>query len=141
MERSLGRYSTYIYAVLRIVSGFLLLMHGTQKLFGYPPQNVAPGGSAPAGLSPMMTAAGVIETIGGLLIMFGLFAGIAAFIACGEMAAAYFIGHFSASKFLPIQNSGEPAVLLCFVFLFVASRGSGVWSIDSIFRSGPVSET
>ncbi len=141
MERFLGRYSTYIYAILRIVTGFLFMWHGTQKLFGYPPQQLPPGSPAPGGLSATMAAAGVIETFGGLLIMVGLFAGITAFIACGEMAVAFFTAHFSLAAVLPIQNRGEPAVLFCFVLLYIASRGSGVWSIDSIFRTGPVSDT
>ena len=74
MESFLGRYSTYIYAILRIVSGFLFMWHGTQKLLGYPPQQMPPGSPAPGGLSPLMAVGGTIEMIGGILIMIGLFA-------------------------------------------------------------------
>ena len=137
MEGFLGRYSTYIYAMLRIVSGFLFMWHGSQKLFGFVPQSPAPdAGAAAAGLSPLMAVGGTIELVGGLLIMVGLFTGIAAFLASGMMAVGYFIAHFSTLAFLPIVNKGELAVIYCFVFLYIASRGSGVWSIESIFKGG-----
>ena len=136
MERFLGNYSPYIYAILRIVTGFLFLWHGTQKLLGYPPMQLPPGSPAPGGIQPMMAVAGTIELVGGLLILFGLFAGIAAFISCGLMAVAYFMAHFSMQSFLPLQNRGELAVLYCFVFLYIAARGSGVWSIDSLMGRG-----
>ena len=129
MERFLGRYSIYIYALLRIVAGFLLLWHGSQKLFGYP---AATGGSGE--LSPLMAVGGVIELLGGLLIMIGLFTSVAAFITSGLMAVAYFGWHFSMLAFLPLQNLGELAVIYCFLFLYIASRGSGVWSVESIFK-------
>jgi putative oxidoreductase len=130
MERFLGRYATYLYAVLRIVSGFLFMWHGTQKLFGYPP----PGNPSTEPLSAMMAFAGGLELIGGFLIMIGLFTSIAAFLSSGMMAVAYFMAHFSMQAFLPLQNRGELAVLYCFVFLYIAARGSGVWSIESAFR-------
>ncbi|HQZ96730.1 MAG TPA: DoxX family protein [Pyrinomonadaceae bacterium] len=130
MESFLGRYSTYIYAVLRIVSGFLFMWHGTQKLLGYPPQTPAPTGS----LSTIMAVGGGIELIGGFLIMIGLFTGFAAFLASGTMAFAYFGWHFSFDAILPVVNKGELAVLYCFLFLYIASRGSGVWSVESIFK-------
>lgn len=135
MERFLGRYSTYFYALLRIVTGFLFMWHGTQKLLGYPPSQ---GGSG--GLSAQMAIAGSIELLGGFLIMIGLFTSIAAFIASGLMAAAYFIAHFSFGAFLPIVNRGELAVLYCFLFLYIASRGSGVWSVEAMFRGPKASE-
>lgn len=130
MERFLGRYSTYIYAILRIVSGFLLLWHGSQKLFGFPPS----GAPSPDGLSTLMAIGGVIELVGGLLIMIGLFTSVAAFISSGMMAVAYFGWHFSTQAWLPLQNRGELAVIYCFLFLYIASRGSGVWSIESVFK-------
>jgi putative oxidoreductase len=127
MERLLGRYSPYLYAVLRIVAGFLFVCHGAQKLFGLF------GGLGPTGgtasLFSLMGLAGVIEFFGGLCIMLGWLTGIAAFIASGQMAAAYFMGHYPKG-FWPILNGGEPAVLFCFIFLYMASVGSGVWSID-----------
>jgi putative oxidoreductase len=134
MESFLGRYSTYIYAILRIVSGFLFMWHGTQKLLGFPPQQLPPGAAAPTGISGLMAVAGTIEMIGGLLIMIGLFTGFAAFLASGLMAAAYFMSHFSVAAFLPIVNRGELAVLYCFLFLYISSRGSGVWSVESLFK-------
>src|SRR5512140_1191655 len=111
MERWLGRLSDPCYAALRLVSGAMFACHGAQKLFG------ALGGPKMTG-SPMMLAAGVIELVGGILIALGLMAGLAAFIASGEMAVGYFMAH--APKGLwPIQNHGELAVLYCFVFLYV----------------------
>lgn len=128
MDRLLGRYATYAYALLRIVTGFLFMWHGTQKLFGFPPSQ---GGGGE--LSPLMAVGGGIEFIGGVLIMIGLFTSVSAFIASGTMAVAYFGWHFSMQQFLPIQNRGELAVLYCFVLLYIAARGSGIWSIESIF--------
>ncbi|MBK8464439.1 MAG: DoxX family protein [Chloracidobacterium sp.] len=131
MERFLGRYSTYIYAVLRIVSGFLFMWHGTQKLLGYPPSGTPSSGE---GLSPLIAVAGTIELFGGIMIMIGLFTAVAAFLSSGLMAVAYFMAHFSLQAFLPVVNKGELAVVYCFLFLYIASRGSGVWSVDSIFK-------
>jgi putative oxidoreductase len=129
MERFLGQYSPYLYAIMRIVVGFLLACHGAQKLFGvFGGFGSQPGGTAPP--FSLMGLAGLIEFFGGVLITVGWLAGYAAFIASGEMAAAYFISHFPRG-FWPIQNMGEPAVLNCFIFLYIASRGAGVWSIDS----------
>lgn len=124
MEKTLGKFSPHIYALLRIVAGLLFAQHGAQKLFG------ALGGEA-VQLASRAGLAGVIELVGGLLIAFGLFAGLAAFIASGEMAAAYFIAHAGNALF-PIQNRGELAMLYCFLFLYIASKGSGVWSIDAM---------
>ena len=135
MERFLGRYSTYFYALLRIVSGFLFFWHGTQKMLGYPPSQGGGGG-----MTAQTAIAGSIELIGGFLIMIGLFTSIAAFLASGLMAFAYFLVHFSIGAFLPIVNRGELAVLYCFVFLYIASRGSGVWSVEGIFRGPKASE-
>src|SRR5688572_15356510 len=123
MERILGQYSPYLYAVMRIVAGFLFACHGAQKLFGVLGGLGEPGVSAP--LFSMMGLAGVIEVVGGLLIMVGFLTGYAAFIASGQMAGAYFMAHFPRG-FWPIENDGELAVLYCFVFLYVASRGAGM---------------
>lgn len=128
MTSFLTRYSTYIYAILRIVTGFLFAAHGSQKLFGFPAS--ASGGGE---LSALMAVGGVIELVGGILIMIGFFTGFAAFISSGTMAVAYFMFHQPKGA-LPIMNSGDAAVLYCFIFLYIASRGSGVWSVDSIFR-------
>lgn len=129
MERFLGRYSPYIYALLRVVAGFLFLWHGMQKLFNFPPQAAA-GGAPDSGLSPLMAVGGIIELVAGIMILIGLFTSIAAFIASGMMAVAYFMAHFSLAAFLPLQNRGELAVIYCFVFLYIAARGSGPLSVD-----------
>jgi putative oxidoreductase len=125
MEKFLGSYAPQIYAIMRIVVGLLFFCHGLQKVFGLF------GGlnGAPAPLFSMMGLAGIIELICGLLVALGLFTGYAAFIASGEMAAAYFIAHFPMG-FWPIENQGELAVFYCFVFLYIAARGSGIWSVD-----------
>ena len=126
------RFAPQAYALLRIVSGVMFAMHGSQKLLGWPPQQGGGGGGA---LPPLMLAAGVIELVGGLLIVIGLFASFAAFIASGEMAVAFFMVH--ASQGLnPLLNGGENAVLYCFVFLYIAATGAGIWSIDAARHRG-----
>jgi putative oxidoreductase len=127
MERSLGRYSTYIYAVFRIVFGFMFMLHGMQKLFNVPPSK------QPSELGGLILVAAIIEFGGGLLIMIGLFSSIAAFLSSGTMAVAYFMAHQPGGA-LPIMNGGELAVAYCFAFLYIASRGSGVWSVESMFK-------
>jgi putative oxidoreductase len=135
MERLLRGVAPYLYALMRIVVGLLFACHGAQKLFGVLGGfGGQPGMAAPL-LSPMGLA-GLIEFVGGLLIAFGLLASYAAFIASGEMAVAYFMQHFPRG-FWPIQNGGELAVLYCFVFLFIATKGSGRWSL---YQGGAASE-
>lgn len=124
MEKWLGKYSSFFYALMRIIAGALFACHGAQKLFG------VLGGTKQT--ETMMVAAGVIEFFGGILIAVGLFAGYVAFIASGQMAVAFFTRHYPAG-FWPIVNRGELAVLYCFVFLYIASRGSGILSIDALF--------
>jgi putative oxidoreductase len=124
------RYSSQIYALLRVISGLMFAMHGTQKLFHWPPSDKM-GGSLP----PLMIVAGIIELVGGLLIAAGFLTKIAAFISSGEMAVAFFMGHVMRSgSILPIVNQGEPAVLYCFVFLYFAAAGAGIWSVDAAMR-------
>lgn len=127
-ERFLGQFSDYAYALLRIVAGLMFLLHGTQKLVGVPASPRA------MPLDSLMTAAGVIEIVAGLMIALGLYAGFAAFIASGEMAVGYFMVHQPNAP-LPIQNGGELAVIYCFLFLYIATRGSGVLSVDSMMRT------
>jgi putative oxidoreductase len=127
MERFLGKHSDALYALLRLIAGFLFACHGAQKLFG------ALGGEKVN--DALMQVAGGIEFFGGVLIAVGLFAGWAAFIASGMMAAAYFMVH-AKGGFWPIVNKGEPAVLYCFLFLYIASRGSGAFSLERAFRKG-----
>jgi putative oxidoreductase len=121
----LARYEPQIYALFRIVFGFLFLWHGVQKLFGWPPSS---HGTPPAFVTWI---AGPVELVGGLLVMVGLFAGWAAFVSSGLMAVAYFMAH-QPQGLLPVQNQGEMAVLYCFAFLYIAARGSGAWSIDAV---------
>jgi putative oxidoreductase len=126
MERWLGKYSEVSYGLMRIVVGLLFTCHGAQKLFGL-------FGGQGMSSSPLITTAGVIELFGGALITLGLWAGYAGFITSGQMAVAYFMMHASGG-FWPIVNKGELAVLYCFVFLYIASRGSGRLSIESLAK-------
>jgi putative oxidoreductase len=121
----LERFTDALYAVFRIVFGLLFFSHGAQKVLG-----LFGGQKADAAL-PL--AAGWIELVTGLLIVIGLFTGVAAFIASGEMAVAYFMAH-APNGFWPVVNHGEAAVLYCFAFLYMAARGSGIWSVDSVRR-------
>jgi putative oxidoreductase len=130
MTRYIGRYSPQAYALLRIVAGLMFLMHGLQKLFGMF------GGRQVASLASLQGVAGIIETVGGALVMIGLFGSIAAFICSGQMAVAYFMVHFKQS-FWPLENRGELAALYCFVFLYVAATGSGIWSVDAMRGRAP----
>jgi putative oxidoreductase len=118
----LGRFAPQIYALLRIAAGLMFASHGAQKLFG-----VLGGQRAP--MMSQLWAAGVIELVGGLMIALGIFASLAAFIASGEMVVAYFQVHAPRAMW-PIQNGGELALLFCFLFLFIAARGNGIWSVQ-----------
>jgi putative oxidoreductase len=119
----LRQYEPQTYAALRIVTGFLFLWHGMQKLFGFP-------GEMPPGVPGFIIwTAGPIELVGGVLVMIGLFTRVAAFLCSGLMAFAYWMGH-GMNALLPVQNQGELAALYCFAFLFIAARGPGIWSVD-----------
>jgi putative oxidoreductase len=118
------RYAPQVYCIFREVFAFVYLVHGLQKLFGMFGGQVVP-------LASMLGAAAIIELVAGLLLLVGLFTRPAAFIASGEMAAAYFIAHFPRSPW-PVLNGGEPPVLLCFAFLYIAARGAGPWSVDAV---------
>jgi len=116
------------HGVLRIVSGFLFVQHATAKCFGIP--HVAAFDNLT--LFSLIGLAGVLELIGGVLLIIGLFTRPTAFILSGEMAVAYFMVHAPQGHFLsPSLNFGEPAVLYCFIFLFFAAAGAGAWSIDA----------
>jgi putative oxidoreductase len=122
----LTKYETQIYTILRVAAGFLFLWHGSQKLFGYP--------SAIAGIPVhIVIIGGSVEFFGGLFVMVGLFTRWAAFIASGEMAFAYWSSH-GTTAILPFVNHGELAMLYCFLFLFIAAKGSGNFSIDQILK-------
>jgi putative oxidoreductase len=124
MANFMARYGAQTYAAMRIITGFLFLWHGVQKLFGFP--TPVPAG-APAFI---IYTAGPIELVGGALVMIGLLTRWSAFVCSGTMAVAYWLGH-GTKALLPIQNGGEPAALYCFVFLYIAARGPGIWSADA----------
>jgi putative oxidoreductase len=129
MERYLGKYSPFAFALLRIVSGLMFACHGGQKVFGM----FDPSHTHKAALASLFGVGGIIELVGGFLIALGLFGGFAAFLCSGQMAFAYFMAHFSKG-FFPIINGGELAVLYCFVFLYIAFHGSGILSIDHLLN-------
>jgi len=126
MERVLGRFSPQFYALMRIAAGLLFACHGAQKLFGL-------FGGQHVPLASMFGVAGIIEFFGGLMIAIGFLTGTVAFIASGEMAYAFFTAHLPRGP-VPIRNGGELAVLYCFVFLYIASRGVGIWGVDKRTR-------
>ena len=128
----LSRWQPQVLALLRIVTGLLFLEHATQKFFAFPaPFPVQP-------LPPMLIAAGVIELVAGVLVTLGLFTRLAAFVASGEMAIGYFVGH-ATKGFWPAVNGGEGAILFCFIFLYIAAAGPGAWSIDGArLRNAPI---
>ncbi len=120
-----------IYALLRMVAGFMFMLHGMQKVFGLF------GGMPPNAPAFVVYGAGTIELVFGLLIAIGLFAAPAAFLCSGTMAFAFFLGHVVPAKgnILPIMNKGELAALYCWLFLFIAAKGAGIWSIDATRRN------
>ena len=126
MERVLGRFGPQLYALMRIMTGLLFACHGAQTLFGL-------FGGQQVVFASQFGIAGVIEFVGGLLIAIGFLTGTAAFIASGEMAYAYFTAHMPKGG-LPIQNAGELSLLYCFVFLYIAARGAGIWGVDKRTR-------
>ena len=116
-------YGEQTYALLRIIAGFLFFFHGAQKLFGFP----LPVPEAPAFV---LYGAGIIELVGGILVMVGFYTRWAAFVCSGLMAAAYWMAHGTQALF-PIANQGELSVLYCFVFLCISARGAGMWAMDA----------
>ena len=128
-----ARWEPYMLSVLRIVVGLLFMEHGLSKMFNFPPQ---------ANHTPYMVMswvpglAGILETVGGLLIVLGLFTRPVAFILSGEMAIAYFWSHAPRS-FYPLLNAGDAAVLYCFIFLYFAVAGAGAWSLDRLWEDEP----
>jgi putative oxidoreductase len=131
-EPARDRWSNVILSVLRIVAALVFMQHGSQKLFHYPPSG-GPGPVAPLTLFSQTGFAGILEFFGGFLLLIGLFTRPVAFIVCGEMAVAYFTVHMPRA-FLPIVNRGELAIILCFVFLYLAFAGGGSWSVDAVIR-------
>lgn len=124
----MSRHTALLLSVLRIMSGLLVLQHGTIKLLSFPT-----GPMNNASIQTMSGAAGVIELVGGVLIVLGLFTRPAAFVLSGMTAVAYFYAH-APRGFFPILNAGELAALYCFVFLYLAAAGGGPWSLDRVVR-------
>ena len=127
MRTVIGRFSPQVFAIMRFVVGLLYACHGSQKLLRWPPSEMHPP------LASLFGMGGIIELVCGILIAVGFLTGIAAFIASGEMAVAYFIQHFPHGP-IPLLNQGELAVVYCFLFLFIAAHGAGVWSVDGAMR-------
>jgi putative oxidoreductase len=125
MIESLASWAPQLLSVLRIMTGLLFLEHGTQKLLGFPPSEHA----APA-LFSLIGVQGVLELVGGFLILIGLFTRPVAFIVAGDMAVAYFMAH-APTSFFPTLNGGQLAILFCFVFLYLVFSGAGPWSADA----------
>lgn len=126
--KNLAKHSESAYALLRIMAGFMFMMHGTQKILGIfgDPMNQP-------GMWSQMWVGGIIEMVGGALILIGFQARWAAFIASGTMAVAYFQFHWKFqfdNNFFPLVNHGETAVLYCFLFLYIATKGAGKWSLE-----------
>ena len=118
----------YLLSILRIVAAFLFMQFGTAKLVAFPAAIMPGGGTAPIG--SLAGIAGLLETVGGALLLVGLFTRPVAFIVAGEMAVAYFIGH-APQGFWPVLNQGHPAILFCFVWLYLSAAGAGPWSLDA----------
>ena len=128
-------WAPQLLSVLRIVAAFLFVQFGTAKLFALPGPLIHGGGAVPLGT--LAGVAGLIETIGGALLLLGLFTRPVAFLVSGEMAVAYFHGH-APHGFWPVLNGGHPAVLFCFVWLYISSAGGGAWSLDALWgRTAP----
>ena len=123
-SETLDRWSPYMLAVLRIVTALIFMEHGTQKLLGFPP-----GSNPQPALFSLYGFAGVLEVLGGVLILLGLLTRPVAFILAGEMAFAYFLGH-APRGFFPVNNGGDASILYCFVFLYFVFSGPGAWSMD-----------
>jgi putative oxidoreductase len=119
--------SELAYFLMRVVFAFLYLSHGLKWLFGS-------FGGRPVPLTPLLTTAGVLETVGGTMMLLGLFTPWMAFLASGEMAVAYFYSHVPRGGIFPIQNGGEITVALCFGFLYMATRDSGPFSLDALLK-------
>jgi len=122
----LSRWSPQLLNVLRIIAGLLFFAHGTAKLLGFPQVEMFAG----LQLFSLMGLAGVLELVGGALLVIGLFSRLTAFILAGEMAVAYFMEH-APQSFHPMINQGEAAILFCFIFLYIAAAGPGPWSADA----------
>lgn len=121
-------WASRLLSVLRIVTAFLYMAHGTQKLFAFP-KGMGPDGTGTVDLGTIFGAAGILETFGGALLLLGLSIRPVAFLAAGEMAVAYFMFH-APNSFWPLLNRGEIVVMFCFAWLYISAAGGGPWSVD-----------
>ena len=128
---NLARLQPVTLSLLRIAAGLCFLEHGTAKLFGFPPAPPFLHGPLP----PLMLLAGILEAVGGVLIVLGWFTRPVAFLLSGEMAFAYFMAHAPKSIF-PAVNGGDAAILYCFIFLYLAVAGGGLISVDRLVGPG-----
>ncbi len=129
--QSLNRYAPHFLGILRIVTALIFIAHGTQKLFGFPA--APPNGALPA-MFTLYWFAGVLELVGGALILVGFQTRAVAFILCGQMAFAYWMSHAPRS-FYPVLNGGDAAILYCFVFLYLIFAGAGSFAVDKTARA------
>lgn len=127
----IASFQPYALSLLRIIAGFGFCLHGFQKIFGV--LGGAGGSGQPAQLLSQAWVAGILELVGGLLILVGLFTAPVAFILSGQMAVAYFQAH-APRGFWPIENRGELAMLYSFLFLYLFTAGPGPWSLDRLLR-------
>jgi putative oxidoreductase len=134
----LSPWTPQLRAVLRMVTAYLFLLHGSAKLLGMPHVPMFDN----LQVLSMAGIAGILELVGGILLLIGLFTRPVAFVLAGEMAFAYFIGHApQGTPHLPLLNGGEPAVLFCFIFLYLAAAGPGAWSVDTARARTPAAVT
>jgi putative oxidoreductase len=128
LETTWSNWSPWLLGILRIVAAVLFMEHGTSKLFGFPP---FPMGEVQ--LFSLLGLAGILEFVGGALLLIGLFTRPVALILAGEMAVGYFMAH-APRGFFPANNGGDAAILFCFVFLYLSAAGPGAWSVDGARR-------
>jgi putative oxidoreductase len=124
-------WAPYLLSVLRIIAAFVFIQFGSGKVLAIPAAIMPGGGTAP--LTSLAGIAGSLELVGGALLLLGLFTRPVAFLLAGEMAVAYFMGHFPQG-FWPVLNQGTPAILFCFIWLYISSAGPGPWSLDALRR-------
>jgi putative oxidoreductase len=127
IKSTFSRLAPHLLSALRIAAAFTFIAHGTQKLFGFP------AAGPPFQITSLLGAAGIIEAVGGLLMLLGLFSRPVAFVLAGEMAVAYFMQHAPRGTW-PLVNGGELAVLYCFLWLYICAAGPGPWSVDGLRR-------